>query len=52
MCSSFFRLPIMPTFDKFLEWGYIDGSIRFFMADSKKVGKLLPEIPGGLTHPS
>ena len=27
-----------PTFDKYMEWGYIDGSIRFYMADSKKVG--------------
>lgn len=35
-----------------MEWGYIDGSIRFFMADSKKVGALLPEAPLGLTRPS
>ena len=26
-----------PTFDKYMEWGYIDGSIRFYTADSQKV---------------
>ena len=27
-----------PSFEKYMEWGYIDGSIRFYMADSQKVG--------------
>lgn len=37
LCSPAFRLNVPPNFDKFLEWGYSDGSVRFYAADSKKV---------------
>lgn len=35
-----FRVNFSP-FDKFLEWGYADNSIRFFFADYRKVS-----VPG------
>uniref|UniRef100_A0A093UU26 Beige protein like 1 n=1 Tax=Talaromyces marneffei PM1 TaxID=1077442 RepID=A0A093UU26_TALMA len=37
LCSPAFRLNVPPNFDKFLEWGYSDGSVRFYAADSKKI---------------
>lgn len=35
--SAPFRLNIGPAYDKYMEWGFIDGSIRFYAADTKKV---------------
>ena len=37
LCSGPFRLNIGPAYDKYMEWGFIDGSVRFFAADTKKV---------------
>jgi len=37
LCSGAFRLNIPPNCDKYMEWGFIDGSVRFYAADSKKV---------------
>jgi hypothetical protein len=34
--SGPFRLHIPPQHDKFMEWGFVDGSIRFFTDDGKK----------------
>jgi beige protein homolog 1 len=34
--TSTFRVFIPPTFDKFVEFGYADATMRFFSADSKK----------------
>ncbi|CAG2001797.1 unnamed protein product [Fusarium graminearum] len=36
LCASPFRLNF-PSYDKFLEWGYADNSIRFFFSDNRKV---------------
>ncbi|KAJ8122126.1 hypothetical protein ONZ43_g1597 [Nemania bipapillata] len=30
LCSSPFRINLPPSYDKYLEWGYADNSIRFF----------------------
>ncbi|GKT96298.1 beige/BEACH domain-containing protein [Colletotrichum tofieldiae] len=38
ICASPFRLNVAP-YDKFLEWGYADNSIRFFFSDNRKVRK-------------
>ncbi|TWU72947.1 hypothetical protein ED733_002830 [Metarhizium rileyi] len=35
LCASAFRLNFAP-YDKFLEWGYADSSIRFFFSDNRK----------------
>ncbi|KFA60535.1 hypothetical protein S40285_07586 [Stachybotrys chlorohalonatus IBT 40285] len=36
LCASPFRLNV-PPYDKFLEWGFADNSIRFFFSDQRKV---------------
>ena len=35
--SGALRLNIPPNYDKYMEWGFTDGSVRFYTADSKKV---------------
>jgi WD40 repeat protein len=37
LCSSPFRLNLPPFFDKYLEWGYADHSIRFYFTENRKV---------------
>lgn len=37
ICSAPFRLNLGPAYDKYMEWGFIDGSVRFYAADTKKV---------------
>lgn len=37
LCSAAFRLNIPPAYDKYMEWGFADGSIRFYAADSRKL---------------
>jgi hypothetical protein len=36
LCTSPFRLNF-PPYDKYLEWGFADNSIRFFFGDNRKV---------------
>ncbi|KAL1872283.1 hypothetical protein VTK73DRAFT_1665 [Phialemonium thermophilum] len=36
LCASPFRLNLPPSYDKFLEWGYADNSVRFFFSDNRK----------------
>ncbi|KAI0476465.1 hypothetical protein GGR56DRAFT_666056 [Xylariaceae sp. FL0804] len=36
LCSSPFRLNLPPFFDKFLEWGYADNSVRFFFSENRR----------------
>ncbi|WEW56011.1 beige protein-like 1 [Emydomyces testavorans] len=36
LCSAAFRLNIPPNYDKYMEWGFSDNSIRFFATDSRK----------------
>lgn len=38
LCTAALRLNIPPTYDKYLEWGFFDGSVRFYSADNRKVG--------------
>ncbi|KAI9731699.1 MAG: hypothetical protein M1834_004488 [Cirrosporium novae-zelandiae] len=37
LCSAAFRLNIPPKFDKYMEWGFADGSVRFYSAENKKL---------------
>ena len=37
LCSAAFRLNIPPMYDKYMEWGFSDGSIRFYSAESRKL---------------
>jgi beige protein homolog 1 len=37
LCSAAFRLNIPPTYERYMEWGFADGSIRFYSAESRKL---------------
>lgn len=47
LCSSPFRLNMPPNFDKFLEWGFADNSVRFFLSDNRKPAGLLENLHNG-----
>lgn len=47
LCASPFRLHMPPYFDKFLEWGFADNSIRFFLSDNRKPVGLLENLHQG-----
>jgi len=36
LCSGAFRLNIPPDYDKYMEWGFSDNSVRFYATDSRK----------------
>lgn len=36
LCSSPFRINLPPFYDKYLEWGYADNSIRFYFTENRK----------------
>jgi beige protein homolog 1 len=37
LCSAAFRLNIPPAYEKYMEWGFADGSVRLYAADSRKL---------------
>lgn len=37
LCSAAFRLNIPPNYDHYMEWGFADGSVRFYSAESRKL---------------
>lgn len=39
LCAAALRLNIPPSYDKYMEWGFFDGSVRFYSADSRRVRK-------------
>jgi hypothetical protein len=47
LCSTAFRLNMPPHYDKYMEWGFADNSIRFFMIDNKKMVGLFENIHQG-----
>ncbi|CAM1506109.1 Fc.00g057500.m01.CDS01 [Cosmosporella sp. VM-42] len=49
LCASPFRLNL-PPYDKFLEWGYADNSIRFFFSDNRKVNRNVTPNDGRPTN--
>ncbi|GAB1311754.1 Beige protein-like 1 [Madurella fahalii] len=44
LCASPFRLNLPPHYDKFLEWGYSDNSVRFFLSDNRKPAGLFENL--------
>ncbi|KAM7222868.1 beige protein 1 [Rhypophila decipiens] len=44
LCATPFRLNLPPQYDKFLEWGYADNSIRFFFTDNRKPAGLFENL--------
>jgi beige protein homolog 1 len=48
LCASPFRLNL-PPYERFLEWGYADNSVRFFFSDNRKVRHPVPSTPDAQT---
>jgi hypothetical protein len=48
LCAAAFRLNLPPNYDKYMEWGFFDGSARFYAADTRKVGGNIPPTLIGL----
>jgi hypothetical protein len=44
LCATAFRLNLPPHYDKYLEWGFADCSVRFFFTDSKKPAGLFENL--------
>lgn len=47
LSTGFFRIHIGPAFDKYMEWGFIDDSVRFFTTDTKKLVGLFEHVHAG-----
>ncbi|KAI9814552.1 MAG: hypothetical protein M1832_005732 [Thelocarpon impressellum] len=47
LCSAAFRLNIPPSYEKYMEWGFADNSVRFYMTDSKKLAGLFEHLHQG-----
>lgn len=47
LCATAFRLNLPPNYDKYLEWGFADNSIRFYFNDSKKLAGLFENLHQG-----
>lgn len=44
LCAAPFRLNLPPQYDKFLEWGYADNSVRFFFSDNRRPAGLFENL--------
>ncbi|KAI9732926.1 MAG: hypothetical protein M1818_007359 [Claussenomyces sp. TS43310] len=47
LCTTAFRLNIPPLFEKYMEWGFADNSIRFYSTDHKKLLGLIENTHQG-----
>lgn len=47
LSTGHFRIHIGPVFDKYMEWGFIDDSVRFFTTDTKKLIGLFEHVHAG-----
>ncbi|KAF2867316.1 hypothetical protein BDV95DRAFT_502883 [Massariosphaeria phaeospora] len=47
LCSAPFRHNIPPYYDRYMEWGFTDGSVRFYASDSKKLLGLFEHLHSG-----
>lgn len=47
MCSPPSKINIGPIYDKYMEWGFVDGGIRFYASDSKKLLGLFEHVHVG-----
>ncbi|KAF4626831.1 hypothetical protein G7Y89_g11325 [Cudoniella acicularis] len=47
LCATAFRLNLPPYYDKYLEWGFADNSVRFFFNESKKLAGLFENLHQG-----
>ncbi|PVI05394.1 beach-domain-containing protein [Periconia macrospinosa] len=47
LCSAPFRHNIPPHYDRYMEWGFTDGSVRFYESSSKKLIGLFEHLHSG-----
>ncbi|RDW62339.1 beige protein-like protein [Coleophoma cylindrospora] len=47
LCSTAFKLNLPPYYDKYMEWGFADCSVRFYFTDSKKQAGLFENLHQG-----
>ncbi|PQE33629.1 beige BEACH domain-containing protein [Rutstroemia sp. NJR-2017a WRK4] len=47
LCATAFRLNLPPIYDKYLEWGFADNSVRFYFNESKKLAGLFENLHQG-----
>ncbi|KAF2492671.1 beach-domain-containing protein [Lophium mytilinum] len=47
LCSAAFRHNIPPAYDRYMEWGFTDGSVRFYSSESKKLLGLFEHLHQG-----
>ncbi|KAF2634393.1 beach-domain-containing protein [Massarina eburnea CBS 473.64] len=47
LCSAPFRHNMPPHYDRYMEWGFTDGSIRFYESGSKKLIGLFEHLHNG-----
>ena len=47
LCSGPFRLHIGPIYDKYMDWGFYDGSVRFYASETKKPVGLFEHVHQG-----
>ncbi|KAL8782097.1 MAG: hypothetical protein Q9213_005708 [Squamulea squamosa] len=47
MCSAPSKINIGPAYDKYMEWGFVDGGIRFYASDTKKLIGLFEHVHVG-----
>jgi WD40 repeat protein len=47
LCSAPFRQNIPPHHDRYMEWGFTDGSVRFYESSSKKLVGLFEHLHSG-----
>jgi hypothetical protein len=47
LCTAPFRHNIPPHYDRYMEWGFTDGSVRFYDSHSKKIIGLFEHLHSG-----
>jgi hypothetical protein len=47
LCSAPFRHNIPPNYDRYMEWGFTDGSVRFYDSNSKRLIGLFEHLHSG-----
>jgi WD40 repeat protein len=47
LCSAPFRHNIPPHYERYMEWGFTDGSVRFYDSNSKKLVGLFEHLHSG-----
>ncbi|KAF1988710.1 beach-domain-containing protein [Aulographum hederae CBS 113979] len=47
LCSASFRINIPPNYEQYMEWGFADGSVRFYGTESRKLLGLFEHMHQG-----